>query len=69
MLRIFKAELIGDFADGQRILPIMAQILYRLCHLLGEDLEQTMQTLQAGGDESEEIMLMISMLPVLNKGE
>ena len=53
----------------QRILPIMAQILYRLCHLLGEDLEQTMQTLQAGGDESEEIMLMISMLPVLNKGE
>ena len=53
----------------QRILPIMAQILYRLCHLLGADFEQTMQTLQAGGDESEEIMLMISMLPVLNKGE
>ena len=52
----------------QRILPIMAQILYRLCHLLGADFEQTMQTLQAGGDEGEEIILMLSMVPVPNEG-
>ena len=52
----------------QRILPIMAQILYRLCHLLCADFEQTMQTLQAGGDEGEEIILMLSMVPVPNEG-
>jgi hypothetical protein len=46
----------------------MAQILYRLCHLLGADFEQTMQTLQAGGDEGEEIILMLSMVPVPNEG-
>lgn len=43
----------------QRILPLMAQILYRLCHLLGADFEQTMHTLQAGGDEATEILLIL----------
>ena len=53
----------------QRILPIIAQILYRLCHLLGADFEQAMRTLQAGGNESEEIILMISTPLALAKLE
>ena len=68
LFRLMQADLMA-LTLWQRILPIMAQILYRLCHLLGADFEQTMQTLQAGGDESEEIILMISMLPVQKKGE
>ena len=68
LFRLTQADLMA-LTLWQRILPIMAQILYRLCHLLGADFEQTMQTLQAGGDESEEIILMISMLPVPKKGE
>ncbi len=68
LFRLMQADLMA-LTLWQRILLIMALILYRLCHLLGADFEQTMQTLQAGGDESEEIMLMISMLPVPNKGE
>ena len=53
----------------QRILPIIAQILYRLCHLLGADFEQAMRTLQAGGNESEEIILIISTPLALAKLE
>ena len=53
----------------QRILLIIAQILYRLCHLLGADFEQAMRTLQAGGNESEEIILMISTPLALAKLE
>lgn len=47
----------------QRILPVMAQILYRLCHLLGADFEQAMHTLQAGGEEAVEILLIIDAEP------
>ena len=68
LFRLMQADLMA-LTLWQRILPIMAQILYSLCHLLGADFEQTMQILQTGGDESEEIMFMISMLPVLNKGK
>jgi len=49
----------------QRMLPIMAQILYRLCHLLGADYEQTMRTLQAGGEEASEILMIVGAPPVL----
>lgn len=49
----------------QRMLPIMAQILYRLCHLLGADYEQTMRTLQAGGEEASEILIIVGTPPVL----
>jgi hypothetical protein len=47
----------------QRILPVIATVIYRLCHLLGADFEQTMQTIQAGGQEADEILAYIS-LPV-----
>ena len=44
----------------QRILPVIAQVMYRLCQLLGADFEQTMRNLQAGGQEADEIMYYIS---------
>ncbi len=47
----------------QRILPVLATVMHRLCHLLGADFEQTMHTLQAGGQEADEILAFIS-LPV-----
>ena len=49
----------------QRMLQIMAQILYRLCHLLGADYEHTMRTLQAGGEEASEILIIVGTPPVL----
>lgn len=45
----------------QRILPVIAQVMYRLCQLLGADFEQTMHTLQTGGQEADEIMYYISI--------
>ena len=45
----------------QRILPIIAKMMYRLCHLLGADFEQTMQTIQAGGQEADEILAFINL--------
>lgn len=49
----------------QRMLQIMAQILYRLCHLLGADYERTMRTLQTGGEEASEILIVVGTPPVL----
>lgn len=45
----------------QRILPVIAKVMYRLCHLLGADFEQAMHTLQAGGLEADEILSYISV--------
>ena len=45
----------------QRILPVIATVIYRLCHLLGADFEQTMRTIQAGDQEADEIMAYISI--------
>ncbi len=45
----------------QRILPVIAKVMYRLCHLLGADFEQAMLTLQAGGQEADEILAYISV--------
>ena len=36
-------------------------MMYRLCHLLGADFEQTMQTIQAGGQEADEILAFINL--------
>ena len=47
----------------QRILAVLATVMHRLCYLLGADFEQTMHTLQAGGQEADEILSFIS-LPV-----
>ena len=44
----------------QRILPLIAKVMYRLCQLLGADFEQTMHTLQAGGQDADEILSYIS---------
>ena len=68
LFRQMQADLLA-LTRWQRILPIIAQILYRLCHLLGADFEQAMRTLQAGGNESEEIILMISTPLALAKLE
>ena len=51
----------------QRILPVIAQILYRLCHLLGADFEQAMRTLQAGGEEAAQILLIIDTAPAMDR--
>jgi len=45
----------------QRILPVIATVMYKLCHLLGADFEQTMQTIQPGGQEADEILAYISI--------
>ena len=45
----------------QRILPVIAKVMYRLCNLLGADFEQAMRTIQAGGQEAEEILAYIRM--------
>ena len=45
----------------QRILPVIAQVMYRLCLLLGADFEQTMHTLQNGGQEAGEILAIINL--------
>ena len=49
----------------QRILPVIATVMYKLCRLLGADFEQTMQTIQASGQEADEILTYIS-IPVPN---
>ena len=49
----------------QRILPVIATVMYKLCHLLGADFEQTMHTIQTGGQEADEILAYISIpMPV-----
>lgn len=54
----------------QRILPVIATIMYKLCHLLGADFEQTMHAIQAGGQEADEILAYISIhVPVLQLSE
>ena len=45
----------------QCILPVIAQVMYRLCQLLGADFEQTMHTLQSDGQMTDEIMNFISI--------
>jgi hypothetical protein len=53
----------------QRILAVIAMVMYKLCLLLGADFEQTMHTIQAGGQEADEILAYISIpVPLSRRG-
>ena len=53
----------------QRILPVIATVMYKLCILLGADFEQTMHTIQTGGQEADEILSYISIPMPLSRKE